>query len=68
MPTDGWVAAPEVLQLPACRMSAGSGDLQSHQSSIFQCVGGVGAEVFGDAGEAEAGLFDSCRRQIIERS
>ncbi|WP_176727018.1 hypothetical protein [Nostoc sp. KVJ20] len=38
----------------------------SHQSGIFEWAGGVGAEVSGDAGEAESGLFDDFRREIIE--
>ncbi|WP_375494859.1 hypothetical protein [uncultured Nostoc sp.] len=53
-----WLAAPEIIQLPAPGVSADAGDLRSHQSGVFEWAGGVGAEVFGDAGEAESCLFD----------
>jgi len=38
----------------------------SLESSVFGCVGGVGAEVFGDAGEAEPRLFKGFGREIVE--
>ncbi len=38
----------------------------SLESSVFGCVGGVGAEVFGDAGEAKPSLFDWVGREIVE--
>ncbi|MBD2534571.1 hypothetical protein H6G97_35870 [Nostoc flagelliforme FACHB-838] len=61
-----WVAAPEVLQLPACGVSADEGDLRSHQSGIFEWAGGIGAEVFGIVRKAESGLFDSVGRKSAE--
>lgn len=38
----------------------------TYYTSVFHWAGGVGAEVFGDAGEAESGLFDSFGREIVE--
>ncbi|MEH2359158.1 hypothetical protein [Nostoc sp.] len=68
-------AAPQILQLPACGVSADAGDLRClrratpmHQSGVFEWAGGVGAKVFGVAGEAEAGLFDWAGRESIESS
>ena len=31
-----------------------------------ECIGGVGAEVFGVVGEAESGLFDYSGRKSVE--
>ncbi|MBW4457729.1 MAG: hypothetical protein KME55_36680 [Nostoc indistinguendum CM1-VF10] len=47
-------------------MSVDAGDMRSHQSGVFEWAGGVGAEVFGDAGEAESGLFDGFGRESAE--
>jgi hypothetical protein len=62
------LAAPQILQLPACGVSADAGDLRSHESGVFEWAGGVGAEVFGIVGEAELTLFDSFGREIVEGS
>ncbi|WP_193197981.1 hypothetical protein [Nostoc sp. MG11] len=42
--------------------------LRPHQSSLFECVRGISAEVFGVVGEAEAVLFDCVGREIAEGS
>jgi len=41
-------------------------DLQSHYTGVFEWAGGVGAEVFGVAGEAKSGLFDGFGRKSVE--
>ncbi len=40
--------------------------MQSHQSGVFEWAGGIGAEVFGIFGEAEAGLFDGLGGEGVE--
>lgn len=47
-------------------MSAGAGDLRTHQPGVFEWAGGVGAEIFGVVGEAEAGLFDGFGRKSFK--
>ncbi|BDI15011.1 hypothetical protein ANSO36C_08130 [Nostoc cf. commune SO-36] len=37
-----------------------------HWSSVFGWAGGVGAEVFGIVGEAEAGLLDGFEGESVE--
>ncbi len=56
--TNGGAEAPEVLRIPSGGLSADADDLRSHQSGVFQWTGGIGTEVFGIFGEAEAGLFN----------
>ncbi|MDZ8228162.1 hypothetical protein [Nostoc sp. ChiVER01] len=38
----------------------------TYASGCIRVAGGVGAEVFGDAGKAEAGLFDGFGGESIE--
>ncbi|MBD2498843.1 hypothetical protein [Nostoc sp. FACHB-280] len=45
---------------------AGAGRVRSHFTGVFEWTGGVGAEVFGVLGEAEAGLFDPVGRESVE--
>ncbi|MEH1925126.1 hypothetical protein [Nostoc sp.] len=46
-------------------MSTDPGDLRSHQSDVFEWAGGVGTEVFGDAGETKPSLFDGAGGKIV---
>lgn len=40
--------------------------MRSHQSSVFQFLGGISAEVSGDAGEAESVLSDRLGGESVE--
>lgn len=69
------ITTPKVLQLPTCRMSADAVSEEcpktsryafTHYTSVFHWARGVSAKVFRVVGEAESGLFDGFRREIVE--
>jgi hypothetical protein len=66
--TDPWAEASEVLRISTGGLPADADDLRSHFTGIFEWAGGIGAEVFGVVGEAEAGLFDPVGGKGVESS
>ncbi len=64
--TDGGAEASEVLRILAGGLSADAGDVRSHFTGVFEWAGGIGAEVFGVVGEAEAVLFDGVGGKGVE--
>lgn len=47
-------------------MQTDADNQRSRQSGVFEWARGVGAEVFGVAGEAESGLFDGVGGETFE--
>ncbi len=65
--TNGGAEVSEVLRISTGGLPpADARDMRSHQQGVFWWAGGIGAEVLGVVGEAEAGLFGGVGRKIAE--